>query len=335
MIEVIFMQKFIKKFRYPFLGSVIIVAITSVYLNLTLMRVTPAISTKLLLMNPNALLISKIQGNLDRMYIKSNNNPYFIDEIPLFASDTERQTFVTESKQKVMDVIDDPFDQEGMASTLYWNVFFRRAAWLDGYCGNRFANCGPHKFCSCLLDQGIREQLKLDHYHMFTAQDLYTYKTLYIAGCTGAARVFMNVATKFPLNTNIRHVTTVKKEDYKNGCPQQGTLWNQHTKKMDGHQVVAIQMPNGKWRILNTSSRRLSWAQYAGSTSIVEGMLSELVSNTDRRVDITFPGMPPGPDPTIHTVTSIGNDDVYGNTTLMNKYASGNVNDAHCQWPWQ
>ena len=122
------------------------------------------------------------------MYI--NNNPYFID-----GQSTDRVS--------VTDVIKNPFYQSGVANTLYWKVFFERAAWLDSYCINRKVNCGPTKVCTCLTAPDVVNKLKWDHYHLFNAQDLYVYKTLNIAGCTGAARVFMDLAQKFPLNTSI------------------------------------------------------------------------------------------------------------------------------------
>ncbi len=331
-------MKIFKRFRYPILATLIIVAITSIFLNLTYTTTTTAVKLSTTSLNiastvldPTTILTNKIQANLNRMYI--NNNPYFIDQQGLA------------SEASVMDIINNPFNRPAsVANTLYWKVFFQRAAWLDSYCINRLTNCGPNKICSCLTNPKVVNQLKWDHYHLFNAQDLYTYKTLNIAGCTGAARVFMDLAQKFPLNTNIRYVTTVKYEAnnvdeqptdvYIHACPQQGVRWSDYNAKMNGHQVVAIQMPNGKWRILNTSKSQISWARNPSTNTTIEAAsLTDLVSNTSRRIDVIFPGMPSNAPIETYTVTSIGVDDVTTHNRLMNKYASGNITDAHCQWP--
>ncbi|MBI2520001.1 MAG: hypothetical protein HYV97_06280 [Bdellovibrio sp.] len=322
------MKFFFKRFRYPLLGSMLVVVITAIYLNATLLR-TNKILASTSLSEATVMLLSKIQANLDRMYI--NNNAYFING-PTTATHANMQN-----------VIANPFFRSGLENILYWNVLFKRAAWLDAYCIDRLKNCGPTKACSCLTQQNVVTQLKRDYYHLFNAQDLYSYKTLNIAGCTGAARVFMDLAQKFPLNTSIRYVTTVKYEAnnvdpqpndvYIHACPQQGARWSDYNQKMNGHQVVAIQMPNGLWRLLNTSRPQISWARVPSTNAVFETSLFNLVSNTDRRIDVIFPGMPADSPIETYTVTAAGVDDVTTHNRLMNKYASGNINDAHCQWP--
>ena len=310
--------------------SVALLSLLFVYLNVTFTFTKVATSstirtkTAYTYVDPAYLtLINNIQANLNRMYTNDASNPFFIDNPnAVSASDVES-------------VIRMPFNRSGMASTLYWNVFFPRAAWLDSHCINRFANCGPTKVCSCLLQTNVIDQLLWDRYHMFTAQDLYTYKTLNIAGCTGAARVFMDIAKSYPLFTAMYYVTTVEYEDYQYACPQQDVSWRDYTNKMDGHQVVAIQMPSGRWRILNTSSGTLSWALRSDTNDIFEASsVSAMVSNRSTRVDIRFPGIPNDGSPlSYYTITGVGVDDVTTHNRLMNKYSSGNTKIPYCQWP--
>ncbi|MBI2518978.1 MAG: hypothetical protein HYV97_01115 [Bdellovibrio sp.] len=331
------MKKFFTRFRYPLLASVLVMAITTIYLNVLYTvsstdRIYISTSTvKTRLIDPNATLLSNIQANLDRMYI--NNNLYFINRQDYYQDNDEFHN-------RIRGVIQNPFFRTGIENTLYWQVFYQRASWLDNYCIDRFLNCGPTKYCSCLHDSRVIAQMTWDYYHLFNANDLYTYKTLSIAGCTGAARVFMDLAQKFPLNAATRYVATVKFEDnkgdpdvYSHACPQQNVPWTNYNIKMNGHQVVAIQMANGYWRLLNTSSPQISWARDPSTDTIVETSLTNLVSTSTKRVDVFFPGMPADAPVESYTVASVDVDDVTTHNRLMNKYVSGNVSDPNCRWP--
>lgn len=321
------MKNFFKRFRYPLAISLVLASISIVYLNLTSTFTSTAISSSSISYLSNSTLYSNIQANLNRMY--KSDSPYYVDNPSLV------------QREAVESVIQNPFFRVGLANSLYWNVFFKRAAWLDAYCVNRYTYCGPTKKCSCLQDPRVVNQLRMDYYHLFNAQDLYTYKTLNIAGCTGAARVFMDLAYKFPLGASVRYVTAVKYESngltpnhtYSYACQRQGDIWSNYLPKMDGHQVVAVQMANGRWRLLDTSRRDMSWARRASDNTMFEVDWANLVSTSYNRVDVIFPGMNPNSPVERYTVTSAGTDDVTTHQRLMNKYASGSVSSPYCKWP--
>jgi hypothetical protein len=187
-----------------------------------------------------------------------------------------------------------------------------------------------------------RLKLNLSYIHLLSATANMDYKVGKLTGCTGASKTFAELA-RF-LGYNVMYVTTFAAGDYKAACAcTSGDCVGHHRdmsyptgKIINGHQVVAVQVTNGNWRILNSSATQVSWALDFQSKAPVE------VAKPEQLVlhSLDFGFKDSGGAPVRYVVSGVRSLDFINSVLsgpdahdiLMNLYVSGSPTDSTCRF---
>lgn len=174
-----------------------------------------------------------------------------------------------------------------------------------------------------------------DLYHMFTAQNVIKYHLGQLAGCTGASRVFLYYARKPEYHLDVKYVVSEQQGNYVSACSKPGTE-RDDTVTINGHQVVAVKLSNGKWRILNTSQPTITYATYyegPDKDKIVEvDDINSIKPTKDKQFKVKYGDMVGFP---FIVAAVLDDDNVYSHKTLMNYSVSGNSSSDLCSWSVQ
>ncbi len=189
-----------------------------------------------------------------------------------------------------------------------------------------------------LYNEVLAKKVNLDTrdlYHLFTAENVIKYHLVKLAGCTGAARVFLYYARKPEYNLDVKYVVSEQQGNYVSACSKPGTE-RDDTVTINGHQVVAVKLSNGKWRILNTSRPTITYATYfegpdKDKTVEIEDVNS-IKPTKDKQFKVKYGDMVGFP---FIVAAVLDDDNVYSHKTLMNYSVSGNSSSDVCSWSVQ
>jgi hypothetical protein len=122
--------------------------------------------------------------------------------------------------------------------------------------------------------ESIQNAVNEAYIHMLPATKIMQFKLVGIIGCTGIAKVFNYLVRSLPLET--RYVATVSVADYRDKCGCTAVLGASCEGNVpsdffrSGHQVAALRIPNGKWRMLNTAAAELEWTRDYNTGQVIE-----------------------------------------------------------------
>lgn len=181
-----------------------------------------------------------------------------------------------------------------------------------------------------VANTGEEKKLIDRHYiHMLEAQDIMRFKLASLVGCTGIAKTFIYLVRSVGIKA--QYVATVDSEDYKAtcNCVSSSCIGKTPVKSFSkGHQVVAVQMLNKMWRIVDSSSGQLRFANRYGYNMPIEvsspGQLQKQFisfSNGTRSMVVAVEG-----------TEYLDNLGLNQPGILENLYASGTRSNSTCQF---
>jgi len=123
--------------------------------------------------------------------------------------------------------------------------------------------------------ESIQNAVNEAYIHMLPATKIMQFKLAGgLVGCTGFAKVFNYLVRSLPIET--RYVATVSVADYRDKCGCTAVLGASCEGNVprdifrSGHQVAALHLPNGKWRMLNTAASELEWTRDYNTGQVIE-----------------------------------------------------------------